>query len=109
MGRRRWRHCQNIVDQFWTQFTGKYLPSLQTRQKWQKPSDSLTVESVVLVIDPQLPRAKWPIGKVTKTVVSNDGCVRTANVSVQGKVYTRPVARLHSLPLPAFEDKTEDS
>ncbi len=106
MGRRRWRHCQNLVDQFWTQFTGKYLPSLQTRQKWQKPSDTLTVGSVVLVIDPQLPRAQWPIGKVTKTVVSNDGCVRTANVSIQGKVYTRPVARL--IPLPAFEDKTED-
>ncbi len=63
-------------------------------------------KSVVLVIDPQLPRAQWPIGKVTKTVVSNDGCVRTANVSIQGKVYTRPVARL--IPLPAFEDKTED-
>ncbi len=34
MGRRRWRHCQNLVDQFWTQFTGNYLPTLQTRQKW---------------------------------------------------------------------------
>lgn len=30
MGQRRWRHCQNIVDQFWINFTKNYLPTLQT-------------------------------------------------------------------------------
>lgn len=107
MGRHRWRHCQNLVDQFWYQFTRNYLPVLQTRQKWHKPSDNLAVGSVVLIIDPQLPRAQWPIGKVVKTVVSKDGCVRTADVLVKGKVYTRPVARL--ILLPAFEDDTKES
>ncbi|KAI7790024.1 hypothetical protein IRJ41_019694, partial [Triplophysa rosa] len=57
MGRRRWRHCQSIIDQFWTHFTRNYLPTLQTRQKWQRTSDNLEVDSVVLVVDPQLPRA----------------------------------------------------
>ncbi|XP_073766348.1 uncharacterized protein [Danio rerio] len=54
MGRRRWRHCQNLVDQFLTQFTRNYLPTLQTRQKWQTSSDNLKVGSVVLIVDPQL-------------------------------------------------------
>lgn len=82
MGRRRWCHFQNLVDLFWTQFIRNYLPALQTRQKWHKPSDSLTVGSVVLIIDPQFPRAQWAIGKVTKSVFSNDGCVRSVDVSV---------------------------
>ncbi|XP_049330293.1 uncharacterized protein LOC125798980 [Astyanax mexicanus] len=106
MGRRRWRHCQNIVDQFWVQFARQYLPSLQTRHKWQKQSENLTVDSVVMIVDPQLPRAQWPIGRVTKTITSQDGCVRTADVLVKGKIYTRPVARL--IQLPKIEDGSDD-
>lgn len=41
-----------------------YLPSLQTQQKWQRDNINLAVPDVVMVIDPQLPRGLWPIGKV---------------------------------------------
>ncbi|XP_062414781.1 uncharacterized protein LOC134107206 [Pungitius pungitius] len=102
IGRRRWRHCQALVDQFWIQFTRNYLPTLQTRQKWQKAVNNIAVDAVVLIVDPSLPRAQWPIGKVCKTVSSHDGCIRTAEVLVNGKVYTRPVARL--IQLPEFKD-----
>lgn len=98
MGRRRWRHCQNLVDQFWIQFTRNYLPTLQTRMKWQKLSENLSLDSVVLIVDPRLPRAQWPIGRVRKTIPSHDGCVRTVEVDINGKTYVRPVARLIQLP-----------
>lgn len=107
MGQRRWRHCQTLVDQFWLQFTRNYLPNLQTRQKWQRSSKNIAVDSVVLIIDPSLPRAQWPIGKVVKAFASQDGCIRTADVMVKGKVYTRPVARL--IELPALPDDTKDT
>lgn len=29
IGRRRWRHCQMLLDQFWIKFTRNYLPTLQ--------------------------------------------------------------------------------
>ncbi|XP_039514870.1 uncharacterized protein LOC120469772 [Pimephales promelas] len=107
MGRRRWRHCQHMADQFWIQFTKNYLPTLQTRQKWHKASENLEVDSVVLIVDPQLPRAQWPIGRVRKTLPSSDGCVRTVEVVIDGKAYIRPVARL--IQLPALEGNTTDS
>lgn len=107
MGQRRWRHCQTLVDQFWLQFTRNYLPNLQTRQKWQRSSKNIAVDSVVLIIDPSLPRAQWPIGKVVKAFASQDGCIRTADVMVKGMVYTRPVARL--IELPALPDDTKDT
>ncbi|KAJ8290934.1 hypothetical protein GJAV_G00019380 [Gymnothorax javanicus] len=50
LGRRRWRHCQMLVDQFWNQFTRNYLPSLQTRQKWQKSSGNIETAQTVLVV-----------------------------------------------------------
>lgn len=105
MGQRRLRHCQNFADQFWLQFTRNYLPAPQIRQKWQKSSRNLTVDSVVMIVDPQLLRAQWPIGKIIKTVISPDGCVRAADVRVKGKVYIRPVA--HLIQLLALGDDTQ--
>ncbi|KAI3362895.1 hypothetical protein L3Q82_011493 [Scortum barcoo] len=33
-----------------------------------------------MTVDPQLPRAHWPIGRVVKLNASDDGCVRTAEL-----------------------------
>lgn len=51
-----------------------------------------------MVIDPQLPRASWPIGLITQTVPAPDGRVRTVEVKVGDHSYTRPVSRIVSLP-----------
>ncbi|XP_039539859.1 uncharacterized protein LOC120487658 [Pimephales promelas] len=98
LSRRRWRHSQVLADQFWTHFIRSYLPFLQSRQKWVKDTENLTVGTVVMVIDQRLPRALWPVGRVTKTIRSVDGKVRTAEVQVEERTYTRPVAKLIELP-----------
>ncbi|XP_028448055.1 uncharacterized protein LOC114564744 [Perca flavescens] len=98
LSRRRWRHSQVLADQFWTHFIRNYLPFLQSRQKWVKDTENLTVGTVVMVIDQRLPRALWPVGRVTKTIRSVDGKVRTAEVQVDERTYTRPVAKLIELP-----------
>ncbi len=59
-----------------------------------------------MIVDPQLPRSLWPVGRVIKTYPSPDGHIRSADVQIKGHVYTRPVARLVILPaLP--KDKLE--
>ena len=88
----------DVNNQFWTYFIKDYLPTLQSRQKWEKPSDNLQLYTAVLIMDPQLPRAQWPVGKVTGLHPSPDQCVRSADILVQDRTYTRPVARLISLP-----------
>ena len=98
LGRRRWKHSQVLADHFWTRFTEFYLPSLQSRQKWQREVSGLSKNDVVMIIDPNLTRAQWPIGRVTQTFPGPDGRVRSANVKVRNRVYTRPVARLIRLP-----------
>ncbi|TKS64949.1 ATP-binding cassette sub-family A member 2 [Collichthys lucidus] len=98
LGRRRWRHSQVLADWFWSQFTRQYLPNLQRRQKWRTPTFNLAVDQVVMVVDSQLPRALWPIGKVTKVHPSDDGTVRSADIDIKGAVYTRPVTKLVLLP-----------
>ncbi|KAL6483178.1 hypothetical protein MHYP_G00080500 [Metynnis hypsauchen] len=98
LGRRRWRHSQVLADHFWGQFTRKYLPGLQPRQKWRTTTPDLAVGTVVMVLDPQLPRALWPVGRITRIILSDDGKVRAAEVDIKGNLYTRPVAKLVELP-----------
>ncbi|KAK7915538.1 hypothetical protein WMY93_011299 [Mugilogobius chulae] len=98
LSRRRWRHSQVLADQFWTHFIRSYLPTLQTRSKWHKDPAQLQVGTIVMVMDPQLPRALWPVGLVTSVFPGRDGRIRAAAVQVKDKTYTRPVARLVALP-----------
>ncbi len=106
LSRRHWRHSQILADQFWSRFIRDYLPSLQTRQKWQASPPNLKEQTFVMIVDPQLPRSLWPVGRVIKTYPSPDGHIRSADVQIKGHIYTRPVARLVILPaLP--KDKLE--
>lgn len=98
LGRRRWRHSQVLADHFWSAFIRRYLPTLQERQKWRMDSRELTTDQVVLIVDPQLPCASWPIGKMTHIYPGADGHIRTAAVQVKNRTYIRPVAQLVSLP-----------
>lgn len=97
LGTRRWRHSQVLADHFWASFLKNYLPALQLRQKWKMENPNLAVDTVVMIVDPNLPRASWPTGKVQKIIPSSDGRVRVAEIAVKGKTYVRPVSRLVAL------------
>jgi len=118
LSRRRWRQSQILVDHFWAKFISYYLPGLQLRQKWQRTTEDLTEGCVVMMVDTQLPRALWlvgkvvkvfpgadghvRVGKVVKVFPGADGHVRAAEVKVKDKSFTRPVVKLIQLPeLPA--------
>ena len=98
LGRRKWRHSQMLADHFWTRFIRDYLPNLQPRGKWLREVQNLEVGKTVLILDPQLPRASWPTGRVTAVTAGRDGRVRSVDVQVGCRTYTRPVSRLMVLP-----------
>lgn len=64
-----------------------YLPNLQLRQKWHVETKPITVGCVVMLVDPQLPRARWLIGRVGRTFSGVDGHVRSVKVSVKCRLY----------------------
>ncbi len=66
----------------------RYLPELQTRNKWMtETGKNLKTGTVVMIVDHRLPRALWPVGKVSATVPGADGKIRTAEVQVQDRKY----------------------
>ncbi len=104
LSRRQWRACQVLSNRFWVRFLRHYLPTLQTRSKWQADTSPLQVDTIVMIVDPQLPRASWPVGKINKVFPGADGLIRTAEVQVQDRTYVRPVSRLIRLPAVPEED-----
>ncbi len=83
LSHRRWRPSQILADQFWYRFICDYLPRLQTRQKWQASPPNLREHTYVMIVDPQLPRGLWPVGKVIQTHLSPDGHIRSADVQIK--------------------------
>lgn len=51
-----------------------------------------------MIADSQLPRAQWPVGKVTRVLPSDDGAIRAAEMDIKSNTYIRPVAKLIVLP-----------
>lgn len=74
------------------------VASFQPCQKWQQSTPELSVGQVVMIVDSQLPRALWPIGKVIQVIPSPEGRIRVAEVTVKGHTYRHPTAKLIVLP-----------
>ena len=53
---KRWRTAQILVDHFWKRWVREYLPCLTRRVKWLQPTKPIDVGSIVVIVDPTLPR-----------------------------------------------------
>ena len=61
---RRWRQIQYLSGVFWRRWLKEYLPSLQERQKWSRPTSNFEVGDVVHVVDENSPRNLWLLGRI---------------------------------------------
>ena len=78
--RRRWKQVQYLADIFWTRWRKEYLSNLQSRQKWCHSHPSHAVGDLVLLVDSNLPRNRWALGKITKIYPDEVGLVRHVTV-----------------------------
>ena len=74
---------------------------LNTRPKWTKVIENLKEEDVVLVLDQNLPRGQWPLGRIVETYPGKDGHSRVAKVQCGSKTVVRPIHKL----VPLFSAK----
>ena len=97
--RQRIERVQALVQSAWERWMTEYLPNLIERKKWQIHRESLKIGDIVLVIQDNTPRGKWPLGRVIEVISSEDGLIRSANVKIGDKMYRRPVAKLCMLEI----------
>lgn len=100
--RKEWRKSQRLTDIFWKKWLQFYAPTLKHRPKWQCNNPNIKIGDRVMIVDPNLERNTWPIGRVVELYPGKDGKVRVAQVRTEDeyKVFKRPVAKLIVLRTP---------
>ncbi|KFD55984.1 hypothetical protein M513_03108 [Trichuris suis] len=91
---KHWCYAQWIADRFWQRWRKEYLPTLQHRSKWIKDNPNLEIGDVAAIVEPQMPRGHWPLGRITQVIKCPDGRVRIATVKGKSRSYVRPITRL---------------
>ena len=92
--RQRWRNVQDITSQVWRRWLKECVPALNSRPKWTSEIRDLKVDDVVLVIQPDSPRGRWPLGRVTEVYPGRDGHTRVAKIACGAKTVVRPITKL---------------
>ena len=78
--RKRWRAVQHLANEFWSRWRKEFLLGLQERQKWDVARPNLEIGDVVLLVDDDLKRNKWPMGRIVGVFPGDDGLVRKVDV-----------------------------
>ena len=79
----------------------EYLLSLRARPKWNHIVKSVKSGDVVLVLDQDIPRDRWPLGRILEMYPRRDGHARVAKVKCGGKTLVRLIHKL--VPLENFK------
>lgn len=95
----RWQLVSAIKQRFWREWSREYLSSLQQRAKWTKDFANLTIGTVVVIREDNLPPQHWLLGIVTEVILGPDGKVRVAIVKTRSGIYKRAIHHLAPLPL----------
>lgn len=124
---------QKGMQTFWKRFYIEYLHTMHPRKKWYKPGEDLNVNDLVVIIDDNLPPAKWLMGRVLEIHPGKDGYIRMVTLQTKTRdenygnrdvgsntskrkppTLQRPIAKLCKLPLtnatppPQLQEEGED-
>ncbi|XP_070854714.1 uncharacterized protein [Drosophila suzukii] len=92
--RRHWNEVKLFGDRFWQRWVKEFTPVLTRRTKWFERCPPISVGSVVIIVDENLPRNLWLKGRVTNTIPAKDGQVRRATIKTQHGILDRPATKI---------------
>ena len=90
---------QELIGHYWKRWIREWLPMLNSRKKWTEEKRDFKVGDVVMLLDPDTTRGRWPLARVTNLVPGSDGHVRVADITAGQKVIRRLISRLCPLEL----------
>ncbi|CAC5373897.1 unnamed protein product [Mytilus coruscus] len=104
---KRWRRIQELIRHFWKRWIREWLPGLNKRDKWTKTKRDMKTDDIVLVMNPNVPRGHWPLGRIIEVFPGKDGHVRVAKVSLGQTVLIRPITKLCPLDIETSENDSD--
>lgn len=97
--RRRWRRVQELMRHFWQRWLREWLPSLNRRKKWHKEKVDLKVDDLVLVMEKDVVRGQWPLGRIKEVFPGPDGHIRVVKIKTSRGEVIRNITKVCHLEL----------
>ncbi|XP_047992014.1 uncharacterized protein LOC125230827 isoform X2 [Leguminivora glycinivorella] len=97
VAKKEWQKVLRLSEYFWSRWLKEYLPLLRPRRSDGRQYRNLEINDIVLVVDPDLPRGVWPLGRILQVFPGRDGIVRVADVATKGGILRRPARKLARL------------
>jgi hypothetical protein len=89
----------SLFTLFWERWSRGYLLELQRREKWNTAQPNIKIGQLVLLKDDGAPPLFWKLGRVTETLTSADGFVRSVCVKTNQGTLKRHIRGLAPLPI----------
>lgn len=94
-----WQRAQDYVQQIWKKWSVQYLSDLHNRTKWTRKRNNISVGTLILLKEDNLPPLKWKLGRVADTHAGSDGNIRVVTVKTQDGLYRRAISKICVLPI----------
>ncbi|XP_058836392.1 uncharacterized protein LOC131692967 [Topomyia yanbarensis] len=98
----QWQRTQGFVQQLCRKWKTQYLSDLHNRTKWTRQRNNITVGTMVLVKEENLPPQKWRLGRVAELFTGEDGNIRVTQHSSNLKQHVNIVIPIR----PAYQSAT---
>lgn len=95
----RWQLVQRVTQDIWKRWSTEFMSRLQQRPKWLRKQANITLNSLVIINDPNRHPLEWRLGRVTQLHPANDQNVRVVTLKTAYGPVTRPIHKLCILPL----------
>ncbi|XP_055306546.1 uncharacterized protein LOC129570849, partial [Sitodiplosis mosellana] len=69
----RFQAIQKGLQTFWKRFSEEYLHAQHPRKKWLKPNEDVNCGDLVIIIEDNLPPAKWMMARIIELHTGTDG------------------------------------
>ena len=91
---RRWRQVQELMEHLWHRWMKEWIPTLHPRSKWRRELPDIKPGDVVIVVAPDTPRGKWPLGRVIEVFPGRDSHVRVVQLRTGNRIIMRPITKV---------------
>lgn len=81
--RKKYRQAQVLANMFWRRWLKEHLPSLTQRSKWIEETGNMREVDFVLIVEPNIARGLWQVGRIQRIFPGKDDRVRTAEVKTK--------------------------